>query len=150
MTVAATTEAQDFENLILFSYRFGALVEHSALFADANLSVAAFSVLAAAEHESGKSFARIAARASVFDRAQRKALMGLLLKEELLASTADEGGKRQFALTPAGHALLADMRSKFASAVDVAKVKSWKAVPRFASIARSLRPVLVAPEQPAA
>jgi hypothetical protein len=142
----ATTDkidaGKEFENLILFSHRLNALLEQSALFTDQSLSVPAFSFLSVVSSEPGIAARKAAARASIFDKREQRMVRTGLVASGLLREVQTETGTKTVEVTEAGSAALEALRAGFSSAADSAKVKSWKAVPRFASIVRALRPTL--------
>lgn len=142
-TPDAIDEAKEFENLVLFSHRLNALLRKSPLFSDGGLSVAGFSFLVALAKEPS-TLNKAAAKASVFDKDEQRALRSELLEAGLVREVTVDGGRKGLALSEAGSTALDTLRAKFAETAKSAQVKSWKAVPRFASIVRSLRQPLSA------
>jgi DNA-binding MarR family transcriptional regulator len=130
--------AVEFERLVLQSFRLTEMVRQSTILAEQSLNLRAFSLLVATESQPGGLAYQLGNKASIFDRAgQRQA------RDELCAAGLIEEGESPrgvtLKLTESGERTLAAVRQRFAEVANAAEVKSWRAVPRAASLIRSLR-----------
>lgn len=139
-------QVKEFENLILFSHRFNSLLKNSTVFEGAGLSIASFSLLSVVAAEAGVPVHKAFLKAAITDKDEQKSMRQDLTAEGLVVEKSIGGGRKGLEITDKGLAAVERVRAELLEAVGKAEVKSWKAVPRLASIVRTLRPVLTAPE----
>ena len=134
--------AKEFENLIVFSNRFEAMLKASRIFDDTGLSITTFSVLSTVAVDTDLPAHKVFLKASIIDKVVQREIRKELVADGLLIERASDGGKKVLEITEKGRLAVQGVRSRLTEIVAQADVKSWKAVPRLASIVRTLRPAM--------
>lgn len=138
-TVSPRSPAEELETFILLSHRVVGMISSATILTNRNLSMQGFALLASIGAEPGKSAGKLTRRA----RLKRDGALGVirrlkgagLVKEE----AAPEGKGTVLSLTPEGENTLAEIRADLDRLSSSVPATAFRAVPRAASIATSLR-----------